>query len=109
MKTMVPFAAVMFLVGCSGAPAENKAAAAPTAQSPCEALIDLAQVCYDSSDPDLTCEQVLEVSHRAGDNADLRPSQKAAFGKYCTAMCTARKNNVAWHDMRTSLSSACDG
>lgn len=73
----------------------------------CQRLIDLAQICYDNSNPDTSCGDMYQVVNAASENVDLRPSERNNLATFCGNMCRARKRGLAWSDLRSAMRSNC--
>jgi hypothetical protein len=73
----------------------------------CQHLIDIAQICYDNSNPDTSCGDMYQGLKAALENIDLPPSQQNAFATFCGNMCRARKRGIAWSDVRGSMRNNC--
>ena len=73
----------------------------------CQMLIDFARLCYDNSNPDVTCEEVMEASLSSASEAHAKASVAKSMTQICVSMCVARKSNVPWTPLDQYLHQQC--
>lgn len=106
MKTFATLI-VIGLSACGPAPHTTGPMTASTENDGCQRVIDLAQVCYDSSNPGTTCSDIYRVAGLASEQSDLRPSERNMLASFCGEMCQARKNGHSWSEVRGAMRNNC--
>jgi hypothetical protein len=101
---------VPFMSACGDRlPAQSPVAVAavdPGDGSNCETfehLKDIVRVCYDRSEPGVSCDDMRGIAVEAGLRIDLKPSQQEAVAELCGNSCDARKRGVTWSDVDDEL------
>lgn len=95
------FAILSCLFACTSTP---EPASAPTYASEdngagreaCEAVKDIARVCYDESDPGTSCSLLRSTMVNEAARHDMRPSLQIQLGALCESACNQRKAGASW-------------
>lgn len=72
-------------------------------QDACEKVKDLARICYDVSDPGISCSAIRQTTIQGAAEANLKPSLQEKLGTLCEAACTQRKNGTSWTEISGRL------
>ncbi len=76
---------------------------AKASQEACEQVKDLARICYDVSDPGISCGAIRQTTIQGAAEANLRPSLQEKLGILCEAACTERKHGTSWAEISGRL------
>lgn len=69
----------------------------------CDVITDIAQACYDVSDPEISCEEVAVAVLEQGYEDDLPRSQAEVLAGFCMGMCDLRHEGYWWSDVRRAV------
>lgn len=108
MKTLA--ISIAFSLSACGSAAQSshpRTASNDDTASNCQRMVDLAQLCYDNSNPDMSCGDMYQVINTASEKVDLRPSERDALATFCGNMCRARKRGLTWSDLSRAMRSNC--
>jgi hypothetical protein len=107
MKKTLAISIAFILSACGPNVQSTRVASSEGNGDTCQHLIDLAQICYDNSNPETSCGDMYQVSKAAMEGFDLPPSQQNTFATFCGNMCRARKRGIAWSEVRGAMSNNC--
>lgn len=107
--TAVFAAAASVTIGCAGeteeAPAASSASSASSGGSrrACENVKSLAQVCYDSADPGVSCPALGTAMRTEAAKKGLDEGLQDDLGSLCQNACAQRKTGHAWSEISQRL------
>ncbi|CAN5441897.1 hypothetical protein BH09MYX1_BH09MYX1_46630 [soil metagenome] len=89
--------------GCGAANDEPESPAAATgngsSRKACENVKSLAQVCYDSADPGVTCSALGGAMHTEAAKNGLDMDMQRELAGLCETACTQRKAGRSWSEI----------
>lgn len=97
----------LFLFACGGGGSNSSGPPPKTSSSrACDTLLNLARICYDSSDPGTSCSEIRGTTERAAAKNNLSAELQSKLGGLCEGACSKRKAGTPWSDIRDKMN--CD-
>ncbi len=95
--------APVVLLACTEQAPPPKTPEANASRDACEKVKDLARICYDVSDPGISCSAIRQTTIQGAAEANLKPSLQEKLGTLCEAACNERKHGTSWGEISGRL------
>lgn len=95
-------------IGCGGGnqdepPATAASTGGGSSRRACENVKSLAQVCYDSADPGVSCPALGATMRNEAAKKGLDPSLQQDLGTLCQNACAQRRSGESWSTISARL------